>query len=465
MNGSLQREFNLTLRKYNLKPTDTVVVGVSTGVDSMVLLTLLEELPSQRRPKIVVAHVNHKLRAQSTQEQAFIEKYTQTHNLRVEIKVWSVNQHPKTGIENAARKIRYDFFAEVARKFQARFLFTAHQADDQAETFLMKLVRGGALQQLQGIDSRKLTQNTMVVRPLLPFSKEAIRQFATRKQLKWYEDQTNTDESFTRNRMRHQIVPRLKQENAQFLKHVQDYETQLQLLIRATEQREEQLTKELVFDDGYRTERFLELSTEWQNLTIQYISDHEVGEGKVSKQQQEEILCLLGNLQKPTGKLQINAQMDFIKDYQKFGFFLTTELQKKPLIISDSMLILNQWHSIEGYGKVGVFETDYDAKKLDDLCQVMQLSENQLIFPLTVRSAKPHDKLGLKNTHQKSVRRALMDAKVPSWQRVGWPLLVDKNEQPLWLLGLRKSWLQTPFEGDVQKYFIIWKPNNLEELN
>lgn len=461
----LQKAFDLIIRQYHVKPTDSVVVGVSTGVDSMVLLTLLEKLPVSCRPKIIVAHVNHKLREQSTEEQTFIEAYARKHNLQLRIKVWPLSQHPDTGIENAARKVRYDFFAEVAQNLQARFLFTAHQADDQAETFLMKLVRGGALQQLQGISSRDLTKTTKIVRPLLSFSKEEIRDFATSRHLKWYEDQTNTDESFTRNRMRHEIVPRLKQENPQFLKHVQSYESQLQTLILATRQYEEKIVKNLLIDEGYKVPELLLLSVEWQSLALEFISNKEVGKGLVSKKQQTEILQLLGNLKKPSGKIQINSQMWFVKAYDKFSFQLVSKIHKKTLITRNSMLILNQWHLIESFGQVAVFEADKYSGKVTDLQQTMQLSQNQFSMPLSVRPANRQDQLRLKTGGHKKVQRVLMDAKVSNWQRKGWPLLVDGNGKPIWLLGLRKSWLEKTFKVEESKYFIIWKPNNLEESN
>ncbi|GEL16086.1 tRNA lysidine(34) synthetase TilS [Pediococcus cellicola] len=460
----VQKQFGLTMRRCKLTPQTTVVVAVSTGVDSMTLLALLETLPLNRRPKIVIAHVNHKLRAQSTEEQQFLTNYAKQHHLKLEIKVWSVAEHPQTGVENAARQIRYAFFAKMAQKYQAKFLFTAHHADDQAETFLMKLVRGGDLQQLQGIRSRQLTRNTQIIRPLLNFSKQELRQFAKQKKISWYEDQTNSDEAFTRNRMRHEIVPRLKAENPQFLQHVQDYEEQLQIVLRAMDQQAQKLVEDIQGNGGYHTGKFLALSSEWQNVVLRYICVHQAV-AQVTKRQQTEILQLIRNYKKPNGSVQINAKWVFCKRYQKFGFYLTTKSGESPQEVGRSMLRLNQWYAVENYGKLGVFELEYYPKKDENKQQVMLLSESQIKWPLSLRYAQPTDQFSLKDNGHKKVRRILVDAKIPVEKRATWPLIVDANNRPVWLIGLRKNWLADPLLTDTKQYFLIWKTNNLEELN
>ena len=128
--------------------SNTLVVAVSTGVDSMVLLDLLQNLPKLRRPRLIVAHVNHHLRTQSTAEEAFLRTYCRQRSLPLEVAQWAVAEHPAKGIEAAARRFRYAFFATVMDKYQAQAVATAHHQDDLAETVLMKLIRGGRIEQL-----------------------------------------------------------------------------------------------------------------------------------------------------------------------------------------------------------------------------------------------------------------------------------------------------------------------------
>lgn len=106
----LNNEFKRHLKRGRFfTKNDRVVVAVSTGVDSMVLLALLQELPVNIRPQIIVAHVNHRLRKQSEEEERFIREYCNAHQLKLFVYHWSLADHPQTGIEESARKMRYRF--------------------------------------------------------------------------------------------------------------------------------------------------------------------------------------------------------------------------------------------------------------------------------------------------------------------------------------------------------------------
>lgn len=177
--------------KFNLAD-QPLLVAVSTGVDSMVLLDLLMKLPPKMQPQITVAYVDHQLREQSKVETKFIKKFCQQNNLPLEVAVWSKEQHPQNGTEEAARKFRYQFFLSVMKKRKIKVLATAHHADDLAETVIMKLVRGGELSQLVGIESRRSFEGDyQIIRPLLRYSKKQLYEYADQKELTYFEDETN----------------------------------------------------------------------------------------------------------------------------------------------------------------------------------------------------------------------------------------------------------------------------------
>lgn len=144
----------------------------------MVLLTLLQRLPVAHRPKLIVAHVDHQLRQQSQVERQFITTYCQQHRLPLEVAVWPLAAHPATGIEAAAREFRYAFFERVMKQTHATTLVTAHHANDQAETVLMKLIRGGDLTQLVGIRTEQPFGSGRLVRPLLRIDKATLLAYA-----------------------------------------------------------------------------------------------------------------------------------------------------------------------------------------------------------------------------------------------------------------------------------------------
>lgn len=175
----LQKQFERHLQRSRFFSTqDKVVIAVSTGVDSMVLLDLLQGLPPALRPHLIVAHVNHELREQSVEEEAYIKQYCKEHGLQLALYHWPRKDHPTTGIENAARQVRYRFFTDVMKEEGAAVLVTAHHENDLAETMLMKLTRGGQLPQLLGICDQRPFASGKLVRPLLPFSKEQLISYA-----------------------------------------------------------------------------------------------------------------------------------------------------------------------------------------------------------------------------------------------------------------------------------------------
>ena len=172
------RKFQAQLAKLGLVGKK-VLVAVSTGCDSMVLLDLLLQSQSRFDLQIYVAYVDHQLRPASKVETAFIKDYCHKSQLPLRMYTWPLAAHPAKGVEAAARKMRYDFFKRVMATEQLTTLLTAHHADDQAETFLMKLIRGGQLAQLTAIaPQRNFGAGKELVRPLLGFTKQELADYA-----------------------------------------------------------------------------------------------------------------------------------------------------------------------------------------------------------------------------------------------------------------------------------------------
>lgn len=203
-----------------------ILIAVSGGLDSMVLLDLL----SKSNLDYAVAHCNFKLRSEeSDQDENFVKSYCQENSIpgffqKFDTKKFAEDQ--KLSIQVAARKLRYEWFYELLATQNFDFLLTAHHLDDQLETFLINLSRGTGLDGLCGIPS----QNDKIIRPLLTFSKAEIETFAQENQLKWREDSSNSSYKYIRNKIRHQVVPILKELNPSFL---DSFENTLQNLDQA----------------------------------------------------------------------------------------------------------------------------------------------------------------------------------------------------------------------------------------
>jgi len=183
-----------------------VVVGVSSGPDSMCLLNLLE----QKTNKLVVCHINHNVRKESTTEEEYLKDYCQKHNLIFES--MKITEYKETNFENEARKKRYNFYEKILFKYHSTKLFLAHHGDDQIETILMKIVRGSNLEGYAGIKEISKVKNYQIIRPLLKVTKEDIINYNKSHNITYFIDSSNTNTDYTRNRYRQKILPLLKEE-------------------------------------------------------------------------------------------------------------------------------------------------------------------------------------------------------------------------------------------------------------
>ncbi|NHN24748.1 tRNA lysidine(34) synthetase TilS [Flavobacterium jejuense] len=195
-----------------------LLLAVSGGIDSMVLLNLCKKLSFE----IAVAHCNFQLRGKESDadENFVIEKATEL-QIPFFIQKFDTEEFAnenKLSIQLAARKLRYDWFNKVLENENYDFLLTAHHLDDQIETFLINLARGTGLDGLIGIPA----QNNTIIRPMLTISREEIENYAKENKILWREDASNASDKYVRNKIRHRVVPILKELNPSFLNSFQD---------------------------------------------------------------------------------------------------------------------------------------------------------------------------------------------------------------------------------------------------
>jgi tRNA(Ile)-lysidine synthase len=199
-------------------------LAVSGGIDSMVLVHLCAQL----NLNFEVLHCNFMLRgAESDAETQFIESFCSSKGIPFHTKYFETNitaAKNKESIQITARNLRYQWFSEMIAQSQVKYVATAHHLDDSLETVLINFSRGTGLEGLTGIPA----QNGYVVRPLLPFSRLEIEYFAAENQIQWREDSSNASDKYLRNKIRHSIVPLLKEMNAGFLDSFQNTVQHLQ---------------------------------------------------------------------------------------------------------------------------------------------------------------------------------------------------------------------------------------------
>ena len=205
-------------KSFSLDPKVKLLIAVSGGVDSMVLLDLFAKL----KYNITIAHCNFNLRgSESDEDEAFVITYAKNNAIPYFIKHFDTKSHSHTegaSIQMVARKLRYEWFQDLCDANGFKYVLTAHHANDNLETFLINLSRGTGLEGLTGIPEK----NKNIIRPLLPFSRLEIEMYAQEKNINWREDKSNSDTKYLRNKIRHDILPQFMDLNPKFLESFND---------------------------------------------------------------------------------------------------------------------------------------------------------------------------------------------------------------------------------------------------
>ena len=203
-----------TIKKYDLiKTGDTIVVGVSGGPDSMALLNALINLNNKNLSyKLIVAHINHGIREEADSETEFVRSYCEKKGIPCYAKkedVIQIAKKQKIGTEEAGRNLRYEFFEQIVKQENAKKIATAHNANDNAETVLMNIIRGSGTSGLKGIEAKR---DNKYIRPLIECTRNEIEEYCKIQNLNPRYDKTNEENIYTRNKVRNILIPLLEKE-------------------------------------------------------------------------------------------------------------------------------------------------------------------------------------------------------------------------------------------------------------
>jgi tRNA(Ile)-lysidine synthase len=246
----MEKKFQKSFSKV-VKKEDTLILAVSGWVDSMVLLDLVSK--HHAKEKIIVVHFDHSLRGEESDgDREFVVEYARAHDLKSEtekLDIAKLAKDEKKSVENVARHYRYEFLTEVAKKYGAKYILTAHHGDDRIETAVFNLIRGTKLGGIHALASLKYPKSKyrlesvlyfdpkdipevtgIIFRPLLSLSKEGIVAYANEHHLPFREDSTNIDTRYQRNYMRHEVLPRFEYINPEYrqaLSNFIDYSEEL----------------------------------------------------------------------------------------------------------------------------------------------------------------------------------------------------------------------------------------------
>lgn len=420
----MNKNINLVIEELKtLLSNKKVLLACSTGVDSMVLLDLLEK--TLNKDNLIIAHVNHKKRKESDIEEEYILNYAKEKNIKCFVK--HLDKYNGSSFQSWARDERYNFFKEISLQEKVDVLLLGHHANDNLETIIQRLIRSSALEGYAGIRKISYIDDLMVYRPLITISKEEIYSYAKDNNIKYFEDSSNEEDDYTRNRIRHHIVPLLEKENPSIYKAISIYSNTLFEANDHLEKYETNFIKNLnpvnTINEFYvkmpLDEYFKETDFFKEQIMFRLLKRF-----KLSKECVKDIINQLLSKKSNIVK-KINDELLMIKEY---GYVIFT---------ND---LCENFEYYQEITKEGIYNIDnnivFEVNK--NICYFItpngKLWYNIKELPIIIRTRKNGDKI--KTSHGSiSISDFLTNHKVPYLKRKQTLLLCNKENIPLAILG------------------------------
>ena len=406
------------------KPTGKVLAAVSGGMDSVLMAHLFKAAGYN----FSIAHCNFQLRGdEALADQQFCKNLAQ--QLQVPFYTTSFDTanyaaNHKISIQTAARDLRYQWFQQVKQQHGYDVIALAHHQNDTIETILLNLTRGTGIAGLHGI----LPKNGHLVRPLLFLNRDQAHQIIQQNNLTWVEDSSNSSVKYSRNKIRHEVIPKLRELNPGLektfesnLRHFRDMETLLQLKIS-------ELKKEILIeqeDEVHLSIQAVKKLEPKRLLLFNLLQPYGFNETVIDD--------LITSLDKHSGR--VFESLDYLMILDRENIILTKKMDRPAEIT------INQNNHEVYYNnyKIALLHDDIPLIVKDNPLAV-SIDADLLVYPLIVRAWQQSDyfyPLGMKT--KKKLSDYFIDQKIPVHQKTQVPLLVNGNGDIIWIAGYRSS--------------------------
>lgn len=417
-----------------LSPGDRVLMAVSGGVDSMVLLDVLYQFQKKFQLTLHVAHLDHQLRSDSQADAQFVVEQAKQRGLAYTVKqtdVAALAEKNRHSIETAGRDTRYQFLTSVANEQGCQKIALGHHQNDQAETFLLNLIRGANVQGWGGMKPK----SDAYIRPLLHCSKAQIRQYAQERDIEFREDDTNTDQQFRRNWIRHEIIPLLEQKNEQWVDAITRNQAIFREISDYLRKQAEQAFEEIVIhlsesnvtlDRKNFNQLHPALQSEIIRLVVQKLS------GSLIRLESDHILNVRQHTQQSTSGQVIELPLG-LKVLIQAESILFSMHPEQPDEIESTELPVPGKTAWDGWNFTSTLKDVRNRQDIGSLSVCMDWSKIEP--PLVVRSRQPGDRIdpmGLGG--HKKIQDIFVDAKVARTARDRVPLIADR-QGIVWVVG------------------------------
>jgi len=415
-------------KNFKFSKDDIIIVGCSSGPDSMALLDMLIKIRKKYNLKLVVAHVNHNVREQSLEEANYMRNYCIENDLLFEM--MTIEEYGDDNFENEARNIRYNFFESLVKKYGADYLMTAHHGDDLIETILMRISRGSNLSGYSGFHKVVNMGSYKIVRPLIDYTKEQLEQYNKDNNIKYYTDESNFKDQYTRNRYRKYVLPFLKEEDTNIHTKFIKFSQNLSEANKFIEKERDKVLNKVINDNKIIIDKFISIDPFLQKEILYYL---------MYKYYQDDLILindrhikLLHDLiysKKVNGVINLPNEVVAKKSYNELELKRITGEILSYEIEFNTYVELPNGHCIEL-----VENTD------DNSNNVCRLNSSDIKLPLVIRTRKLGDRIHIKGMNgSKKIKDIFIDKKIKLSDRDNWPIVVDSEGKVVWLPGLKKS--------------------------
>ena len=425
----LFREILNINKKYNLiENDDIIVVGFSGGPDSVFLVEMLKKLQHFFNFKIYLVHINHLLRGEDADsDENFSFEYAKKNNLEIFIKRIPIKEIAKEigkTLEEVGREERYKFFSEIYEKVGATKIATAHNKDDQIETFLFRLIRGTSLQGLEGIKIK----NNNVIRPISEIYKKDILEYLNKNEIQYKIDKTNFENEFTRNSIRLDLIP--------FIEERYNIKFKDKIFSLIKEIRENNQNNSLNLSDYTDSENRIILEKtkflsnfDKKNLLSLFLNKKNI---EVNRNKIDEISSLIKS--NGTKKIDLDKSYRIVKEYT----YLYIEDKKENCVINNNVIQVK----IPSEQIFDNFKITVSAVENLDIPK----EKNQYLLDaiyndiIEVRYRKEGDRIFLGEKHSKKIKEIFIDQKIPKNIRDRLPFFLYNNTI-FWIYNVKKAYI------------------------
>ncbi len=434
--------YNYIMENSMLESGDCVVVGVSGGADSTCLLLVLHELAAKLElGRLVAVHVNHMIRgSEADEDEEFVKSFCEKNNIEFvafhkDIPVYAAAN--KLTIEEAGRLFRYECFEKTLEKYSCNKIAVAHNKNDLAETVIFNLIRGTGLKGISGI----MPVRGNIIRPILGMTRVDIEDYLVKKEQDFREDSTNSQLEYTRNKIRHLIIPAMEDINSGAIKHICQIADEAKKSYSFIREQALEGYDAGLEEDGFGKSVNLDVNQLYTFSPV--LQEHVIHEaiGKVAGNKKNitrnHIMSVVSLIYQDTGRMvELPYNIKARKSYDKI--IISSKVAQE----SDYNISINKSGSyiIPGWGTMDVAfenkESDIDVSKK---IYTKMADYDKIKDGLCIRTPTDGDYIVIDSKgNTKKLSRVFIDNKIDREIRNNWPILANDKEV-LWVLGLRYS--------------------------